>query len=227
MGSMPRQARQNYVALIGDVVASRELKQHYRPMLQHNLPIWLADLNQELGPGVLAAPLTLTAGDEIQGLFRRAEGIVDVVQELTDHLFGFAGDVRFGAGRGSLTTGPIPAEPGQAPNPALLDGPAFHRARASLEAAQRSRAWIRFEGFEEPLDEVLDALFSLMAAVRSRWSAKQGRYSYRARAPIPQKVLARELHISPSVVSESLKAANHEAILAGEQAARLLLRGEK
>lgn len=220
---MPR-TRNDYVALISDLVASSELAN--RAAIQRRLPTWLADLNRRLGPEELAAPLTLTAGDEIQGLFRHSQGIVDVVQELTDHMFGSKAEVRFGVGRGSLTTGPIDPPPGQAPNPALLDGPAFHRARAALEAAQRSNAWIRFEGFEDPPDEVLDGLFGLMAAVRSRWTPTQGTYSYEARSASSQKDLARSRKISPSVVSESLKAANHEAILAGEAAARLLLRQE-
>jgi hypothetical protein len=224
---MARPSRNDFVALIGDVVASRAPVTVGRAALQRHLQSWIDALNARLGPGALAAPLTLTSGDEIQGLFRRPEAVVDVVQDLTDHLFGSTAFpyAVFGVGRGALATGPIPAPPGQAPNPALLDGPAFHRARACVEQARSSRAWVRFEGFEEPLDEVLDGLFALMAAVRSRWTAKQGRYSFEARASIPQKELARKLRISPSVVSESLKAASHEAILAGEQAARLLLRG--
>jgi hypothetical protein len=219
---MSRRAADDYVALISDLVASSEMAN--RATIQRHLPTWLAELNGRLGPRGLASPLTLTAGDEIQGLFRDPEGMVDVIQELTDHMFGSGGKVRFGAGRGSLTTGPVPRAPGQAPNPAFLDGPAFHRARAALEEAQRSGAWVCFQGFEDPGDEVLDGLFALMAAVRSRWTPKQGVYSYSARQSPSQKDLARKHRISPSVVSESLKAANHEAILAGERAARLLLR---
>lgn len=216
-----------YVALTGDLVASRNLSPKDRAELQQNVLTILAALNGSLGAETLAAPLTLTAGDEIQGLFRDSERLVEVIQELTDRLFGVTRFpyIVFGAGRGSLTTGPIPSSPQMAPTPAYLDGPAFHFARAAVEAASRDKAWARFRGFGPSEDELLDALFTLMGAVRSRWSGEQGVNSYLARGYERQKDLAAHRVVSPSVVSESLKAAHHKELLAGERAARLVLAG--
>lgn len=226
-----------YVALIGDVVASRDLSANRRAALQKELRSWLDDdLNAALGPDV-AAPLTLTAGDELQGLFRKPSAVVRVVQELTDRMFQLPEQPRilFGVGRGALSTGSVPAPPAHAGNPALLDGPAFHNARSALERAQDEGGWARFVGFGEPAgdtttDEVLDALFTLMATIRDQWTAKQGELSHRMRAVggesaglQSQSDLAKRLRVSPSVVSETLKAARHRALVEGEDAARRLL----
>jgi hypothetical protein len=223
-----------YIALTADLVASTAMDPEDRAELQRNVLVKLKDLNRGLRGESLAAPLTLTAGDEIQALFRRSDRLVETIQELTDVLFGVVPPgpeegwrhfpyIIFGAGRGTLTTDSIPAAPKQAPNPALLDGPAFHRARAALEVAQRKRVWANFQGFGTPEDEILDALFSLMGAVRSRWGAEQGATSYRVRRYQHQKDLAKERGVSGSVVSESLSAAHHKTLLAGEEAARKLL----
>lgn len=222
-----------FIALTADLVASTAMDPADRAELQRHVLAKLKELNRALRGKELAAPLTLTAGDEIQGLFRGTDRLVETIQELTDMLFGVApaGEegwrhfpyLIFGAGRGTLTTDSVPAAPGQAPNPALLDGPAFHRARAALETAQRKRVWANFQGFGTPEDEILDALFSLMGAVRSRWGAEQGATSYRVRRYRRQKDLAKERGVSGSVVSESLSSAHHKTLLAGEEAARKLL----
>jgi len=223
-----------YVALIGDVVASRRLSAKQREDLQVRLRAWLQNLNGALGPEQLAAPLTLTAGDEIQGLFRKPSSVVTVVQDLTDRMFGleYQPHALYGAGRGPLSTGRIPPPPGQAESPALLDGLAFQHARWALEQQDES-GWVRFLGFGDPpdfvLDHVLDALFGLMSTIRERWTANQGKVSFRMRrsfgdaSSLSQRALAEQMNISPSVISETLKAARHLQLIEGEEAARELL----
>jgi hypothetical protein len=219
-----------YVAVIGDLVGSRTLAAKQREKLQECLRDWLDDLNGELGSERLAAPLTLTAGDEIQGLFRKPSALVRVIQELTDRMFQLEGQPHalYGAGRGALSTGRIAASPGWAETPALLDGPAFHNARAALEHAQDEGGWVRFVGFGAPpdfvMDHVLDALFGLMSTIRESWTAKQGALSFRFREGMSQRALAEQMKISPSVVSEMLKASRHLQLVEGEEAARKLLR---
>lgn len=222
-----------YVALIGDLVASRELPAKRRADLQGELGDWLEALNREL-EGDLAAPLTQTGGDALQGLFRKPEAIVRVVQDLADRMcqLEYQPRVVFGVGRGPLTTGPIPRSLARSKSPALLDGPAFHHARKALEHVQDEGGWVRFRGFGKPadfvLDRVLDALFGLMGTIRERWTVNQARMSGLMRgwpeaAEPSQRALAARLKISPSVVSETLKAARHLQLLEGEHAARLLL----
>ena len=237
---MPRPRRKperTLVALIGDVVESRELDLRRRKRVQLALQEQLEVLNRALGPEILAARITLTGGDEVQALLRRPGHVVEVVRELSDVLFQAeigALRMRFGVGRGSLTTGPVPTP--WAENPALLDGPAFHHAREALTRARDRQLWACFEGLEGSAanvrprtDLALEALFALMGSIREDWTERQGRVSILFRklhsqaAGGSQSDLARELRVSPSVISETLKAARHNLLLLGEEAAVALL----
>ena len=102
---------------------------------------------------------------------------------------------------------------------AQLDGECFHRARAALEQAQSRNSWVVVSGLGERFDESLTALFELMGVVRSGWTRKQALYTAKARSK-SQKDVAAESGVSPSVVSESLKAAKFEPLLRAEAAAK-------
>lgn len=199
-----------YLALIGDVVGSRQVTE--RAELQRDLERATGRVNKALAPA-LAAPLTLTAGDEIQGLFRDPAGVVDAVIEVADMVF----PARLIHGLG---LGPLETDLG--PDPALLDGPCFHRAREALEEARGDGSWLVARGLREPGDVVVSALFRLLGELRSRWTAIQAEHVRHARAR-PQKEVAERLRKAESTVSESLKAAGFQAILAGEDALRAAL----
>ncbi|MEX0762149.1 MAG: SatD family protein [Dehalococcoidia bacterium] len=199
-----------YTVLIGDVEDSRGLPD--RAGAQRGLQQALRRLNEEL-EHELAAPLALTAGDEIQGLLNSPEVAVSIIVRLADELF----PVRliYGLGTGALATG-------ISSHVAEIDGPAFHRARNALTAAGHTGSWLAAEGFGPELDRALSALFHLMSAIRSRWTGKQASYTAAARTMM-QKDVAGQFGVSPSVISESLKSASFEAVMVGEEAARQLL----
>lgn len=216
------------LALIGDLVASREHPR--RQEVQAELRRKLAALDEDLGPDVLGAPIALGAGDEVQALLRVPSHAVRVVQELTDHLQTaplehgpLEQEIAFGLGWGALSTGPLPPPPARAESTALLDGPCFHAARTALERAQKQRLWVACGGLGGSRDLVLESLFELMGAIRGRWAPMQSRYALQMRRHGQQKGVAEEFGVSPSVISESLKAARFEAVLRGEEAARALL----
>lgn len=207
-----------YVALVGDLVASR--RSSSRARIQAAVLAVAEELSSRLGDA-LAAPVTLTAGDEIQALFRKPSRVVEVVQELSDRLYGAALDQRvvFGCGRGAVSTDP-PPRTGRVENVAWVDGPCFHHARAALERARKADVWTVFEGFSEELDPLLTSLFDLMGAIRSGWTARQSLYAVTVRHREFQKEVAAELGVNPSVVSESLRAAHFQAVRRAEEAAR-------
>ena len=212
-----------YAALIGDLVTSRATGD--RPRVQHELRELLPRLNDSLGAESLAAGFVLTAGDEVQALFRAPSRAVEAIRRVTDRLSAapFEQGIAFGLGYGRLSTEELPPAPAQAENVALLDGPCFHLAREGLEAIKKEKSWVRARGFGAREDVVVDGLFELMAAIRGGWTAKQGWYALQTRELEQQKKVAELSGVSPSVVSESLKAAHFEAILKGERAARRLL----
>lgn len=201
---------ESYAALIGDVVGSR--RHGDRARLQRDLKVALARANRR-SAGALAAPLCLTAGDEVQGLFRDPAAVVDAVVEIADALL--PARLVYGLGFGSLETD-------LGPDPALLDGPCFHHAREALTVARGHGSWLVARGLGDPEDLVVSALFRLLGELRWRWTGIQTEHVARARGR-PQKEVAERLGKAESTVSESLKAAGFQAVLAGEEALRAVL----
>ncbi len=210
MAQFTSEAEGRYCALIGDVVGSRGLPD--RSGLQERLRTFLAQLDRRLGPD-LAARFELARGDEIQALLLRPAGAVEALSFLAEELHPVR--LTWGLGLGALTTG-LAERPGQ------IDGPAFHRARRAWQEARSSDRWLAARGFGEVEDSVLTGLFTLLGALRARWTERQNQFVREARGDL-QKNVAQRLGVSPSVVSESLKAAAFQAVLQGEETARRLL----
>jgi hypothetical protein len=202
-------AEQEYVAVIGDVVGSRNTPN--REALQHSLVHELDALNGRFREA-LVSPLALFKGDEVQALIGKASVTVDLVVGLSEAIF--PERLSFGLGYGELST-KIDQDV------ARTDGPCFHRARSALEAA-KTDDWLIARGFGPVEDSVLTALFSLMGSIRERWTKKQLAYARAART-MSQKGVAAEFGVVPSTVSQSLKAALFTQVLRGEDAARGLL----
>lgn len=210
-----------FVALTGDLVASRLQPPESRTDVQQKVLGFLEGMNGKLGDQ-LARPLVLTAGDEIQGLLRVPSEVVRIIQELRDFLDGATEpgqEIVFGIGRGTLSTGLLP----EARYVGQLDGPCFHRARSMLERAKKERIWATFEGFGELEDVALNSLFELMGAIRDRWTLIQSKTALHSRRLGKRIEVARYLGVSPSVVTESLQASRFRAVENGEAAARRIL----
>lgn len=228
-------ATHSYLALTGDIPGSRRGNPTHRPALQELLRDTCAQLSAAAPSGALAAALLPTGGDGLQTLLHAAHAThaMDLIQELTDRWFGFDPafgkaeptfpPLVFGVGFGPLTTGDIPPGAPAEPNPGALDGPCFHRAREALDEAKTQKVWARCRGFAEPQNQTLNALFDLMGAVRARWTSHQAILTHEVRPASTQKVIADARRVSPSVISEALKAARYREILAGESAVRALL----
>jgi hypothetical protein len=198
-------AERNYLALIGDVTQSRRLRE--RDVFQRKLLKLLEELNKEASTA-LSGPLTLTAGDEIQGLLAKPAEVVPLLSRLAEGLFPVR--IVYGLGFGPLSTELLPL-------PTVMDGPCFHQARACLTRARKQKKWVAFGGFGEPFDQVIENFFDLISVVRSRWTETQAKYVTTARQ-VTQKAVAGQFKVHRSVVSESLKAARFAALRDAERA---------
>ena len=216
-----------YLAVIGDLQSSRE--RTHRRKTQEYLEAWLDEWSSA-SPGVFAARPNLTAGDEVQCLLREPAAAMWFVQELSDRLHGavkepgYEHEMVFGLGWGALSVGAIPEPPAFDERVWMLDGPCFHLAREALQASKAEGAWLRCRGLSGAEDEVVCALFDLMWAIRSGWTAGQSVITYDRRHKETQRELAELRRMSPSAVSQHLKAAHFSSILAGERAVEAILR---
>lgn len=200
-----------YYAIIGDLVGSRTMAD--RAGVQVRFREAIAEANRHTSAR-LTAPLKLTAGDEVQGLTREPEALVDVMVRLSDALV--PETLTWGWGYGTLSTDLVG-------DVALLDGPCLHRAREAVEIAKKRASWLEVSGFAAPADQVLSALMNLVGAIRSEWTERQAQVVRESRGRLQVEVADR-LGIAPSTVSRTLSAAHAARVLAGEEAAKALLR---
>lgn len=201
----------NYAAFTGDLVESRKLPN--RAQVQKDLRSVLGALNATW-ENHLTVPLRVTAGDEVQGLTRVPEVVVDVMVGIADALFPVR--VAWGLGLGPLSTDLLE-------DVSLLDGPCFHRAREAVEEARRSSRWMRVRGAQGSAGVAASALMNLVAALRSDWTDRQAEVVRAARGRLQIEV-AEDLGVHPSTISRTLAAAHYESVLEGETAAREVLR---
>ncbi len=214
---MSRGGREVYYALVGELDRSRDhpAPSLPNPPLEERLRGAVATLNRALA-GDLTVPFELWAGDEIRGLFRAPQGLVDVLVAVSDAALPAALSWGLELGRGRVTA----EDPAAG---ALLDGLWFHGAREAAEEAGNSSPWIRVRGLGEPHGRVLEGLLNLMGAIRSEWTARQAEVVRKARGK-RQAQVARELGVHRSTISRTLAAAHYVEVTEGEEAARSLLR---
>lgn len=171
------------------------------------------DLNASQGAH-LPVPLKVTAGDEVQGVTRHPETLVEIMVALSDALL--PEGIAWGWGYGELTTDLVE-------DVSLLDGPCLHRARDAVDAAKKKSSWLEVSGFVEPTGQVLSALMNLIGSIRSGWTERQAEVVRESRERL-QVETAERLGVDPSTVSRTLRAAHASRVFAGEDAARALLR---
>lgn len=134
---------EQYIAVIGDLVASRQLKD--RGATQRALETTLAELNDHFSENVVSR-FVVTLGDEFQGLLR-ADSASEKVWWSYMRSMRRVVATRFGFGKGPLTT--------ELQEEALgMDGPCFYAARAAVVQARNE-----------------SLLFALRVHEREDWSA--------------------------------------------------------
>ena len=196
-----------YIALIGDVIASRALPAADRARLQRHLRAAIPDFNRRWRRS-LAARFAVTLGDEWQCLLTSAAPIWEIVHVIRATL----AEVEWviACGRGPVTT---PLVKGiAAPE---VDGPCFHEARAAMDSAKRTRQLFAFGGFG-PAEPVLNGLARYYAALYWSWTPRQRHAATLLRQGGPA-LAAAQLRVSRSAVSH----------LAGRMAWPLVAAGDR
>jgi hypothetical protein len=191
-------SRAKYLAVIGDVVRSRELPE--RGEFQQQFRRSISRVNEEFS-SLIASDFVLTIGDEFQGLLISADRISELLAVMRSGVHPI--EQRVGIGIGVLDTAKEPVAIG-------MDGPCFHRARDAIELAKSSGTSI--EVVSGHADEKFRIYALLYSNLRKRWTARQRQVFDLALTGMAGKAIAKQLGITPSAVSQHLNAAGAEAI---------------
>lgn len=211
----PSAPPESFMALIGDLVHSRELEPAVRRRVQAALEAAFESVNREgesRRKGV-ASDLLLTLGDEFQGLFDStpdgAERLLETLEAAQDAIAQAAppsgaapAPVRFGLGIGTLSTERKPRALG-------MDGPCLHRAREALEEARRTGAACRLLRDGAPHEAVWSLLATSWLETRAGWTVAQREAAALAGQGLSGKAVAERLGVTPGAVSQRLKSAHY------------------
>jgi hypothetical protein len=197
----------NYIAVIGDVVGSRSAGD--RSILQDRLGGGLRDVNAAYDDHI-AAEFVLTVGDEFQGLLGSAGILELILATLRTHAF--PAELRFGIGVGALDT----ALRSQALG---MDGRCFHNARQAIERAAEQRTPVEVQADRE--NAAFEVYSLLYGVIRSRWTARQREVVDLSASGLEGREVAEYLSITPSAVSQHLRAAGAKKLRAATQEWRI------
>ncbi|MFZ0389910.1 MAG: SatD family protein [Calditrichia bacterium] len=186
---------EKYCVLIGDISGSKRLTGMDRYQTQLFVKSAIVQTNEQFGD-YIDAPMTITKGDEFQGLFHNAAQAVEVVQSLQKMVFPIR--IRYGLGVGNIYRmgGNLPIE---------MDGPAFHRANRALNMAKKRKSDMWFISEEEMMDQLVNTIFALISAIRSRWNERHFKLYWKYLELGTYREVAREEDITPQAVGDMLK----------------------
>ncbi len=186
-----------YLAVIGDIVASRRLPA--RAQFQRRLKAALQEVKHRRGRALIS-PYTLTLGDEFQALYSDAgPAFADIFALLASIA---PVQARFAFAVGEIVT-PINSEQSIG-----MDGPAFHDARARLDALKAGGRLLGVAGVATADQALCDPTLAVLSGLLEGWKPKR----LELFAGLLQGTLARELagrtDITLRAVHKSIRAAD-------------------
>jgi len=194
-----RELKATYLAIIGDVVRSRDIQD--RNEFQQRLRSSISRINLEFSAHI-ASHFMLTIGDEFQGLLKSPETLPQLLAVIRSEIHPI--EQRVGIGIGSLDTKLEPVSIG-------MDGPCFHRARDAIERAKSFETLIEVEsGRATESFQIYSLLYSNL---RRRWTPRQRQVFDLAIIGMTGNMIAYQLRITPSAISQHLSSIGADAVL--------------
>ncbi|MBM4040254.1 MAG: hypothetical protein FJ290_17245 [Planctomycetes bacterium] len=195
---------ERYVVLTGDIVSSRQVAN--RAQLQARLRKLLARVNNAYRE-LIVVPMTISGGDEFQGVVTLHERVPAILKDLAQGLLPV--QVRVGVGVGTLSTG-------LAARAQEMDGEAFVRSRQAVEEAKRDDARLWFVTGDGFFDLAANAISRLLWAIRESWKPLHWRRAALKDQGWTEARIARAEGVRQASISGSLAWAGHAAVRNGE-----------
>jgi hypothetical protein len=183
------------LAVIGDLVGSKSVTR--RAAFQRKLEKLLARTSE--GAHGLASPYTITLGDEFQAVYRSADSLFADVGAILAEIHPV--QVRLAIGVGELTTRINTQQ-------ALgMDGPAFHRARETLNALKDDGRLLRIGAAEAGDWALANRVLNLLSHQIEGWSRNRLLVLAGLLRDQPVSEIERGLKISRVAVYKNIRAA--------------------
>ncbi len=198
-----------YCSLIGDIIDSRILAS--RGEVQKKLSDILVQLNDEYKNNI-KAKLTITIGDEFQGLFSSTNSVLKIIKYIKLNMYPVK--FRFGVGIGSIETDIVSEFAIGA------DGPAYHNAREALDEIKLSKTKysqpvqdtkIQMKSYDSQANiSLINAGLSACALIESSWTEKQRDViNLMQKEKISQRGLAEKLNMQPAAIQKRLAGSDY------------------
>ena len=187
---------------MGDLVDSEAFKDTRNLHTAFNAAV--ARQNAATGSGPIS-PLTITLGDEFQGVYRAMEHAAYAARDMRSDLMDQGIDCRFVIGRVRIDT---PLNPERAWN---MMGPGLSDARDILNAKAAGLTY-RFSLPDQPdLAQLLDALGAGLSVIERSWTDIQRRDIRAHLGSASAEAIATRRGVSPRAVYKSLKGGEYDA----------------
>jgi hypothetical protein len=196
---MPELSRR-YIALIGDVVGSRQIRE--RIPFDDRLLTRINDLGDR-NPYVVSRYTLI--GDEVQAVFRGAGRLFRDAISVTAAIHPVK--MRFSYGVGSLTK---PINPDQAIE---MDGPAFHRARDGVNELKETGHLFTVVGDDVPQVELVRTVLRLVSHHMERWNKNRLEALAGRLEGAPVKEIAEQLRLSDQAIYKTIDAGAIDVII--------------
>ncbi len=199
-------ASPNYLAIIGDLVHSRDIPN--REQFQQQFHQTMADLNQKFQQAI-TSPFTVTLGDEFQALLHDATPLFAIIDHLKTALQPHAFVLGLGVGKVETAISRTTS--------VGMDGPCFRLARKNVERSKKKPPRIRLSvaGLDT---EVVNALLHFLEDIQNHHTPRQQTVVYWYERLGNQQAVARQLGISQSAVSQILQSARYPLMMRSRKA---------
>lgn len=205
-----------YAVIIADIKGSKKMEEMERYEWQLFLKSAIVQVNENWASSIEAL-FMITKGDEFQGVVHNIPNAHSIMIEFERLLTPL--ELRFGIGVGSIQKmgAEIPIE---------MDGPAFHFANKALNRAKKLKNRVQFHSADPQLDKYINTLYSLIYAIKGRWSdINRSRYWKYKEMGTYDKVADLE-GVSPQAVWDSLRSANAIEVIEAEKTVKEFLQSK-
>ncbi len=199
-----------YTVIIGDISGSKRLNGMDRYQTQLFVKSAIVQSNEQFR-SYLEAPMTITKGDEFQGLIDSPQHAYEIIQSLQRMVFPIR--IRYGLGIGTIFRmgGVLPIE---------MDGPAFHRANQALNSAKKHKSDIWIISENSLIDQLLNTIFSLITAIKSRWNERHFKLYWSYQELGTYREVAEMENVTPQAICDVLKHSKATDVIAAERRLR-------